>query len=60
TRPITFAADVFRYSRARDGRFEAGFDLEGSLDRREFGNSTGHPEIAAELPIRIRLFLKEM
>ena len=59
TRPITFAADVFRYNRARDGRFEAGFDLEGSLDRREFGNSTGHPEIAAELPIRIRLFLKE-
>ncbi|MEO1549309.1 MAG: YceI family protein [Pseudomonadota bacterium] len=60
TLPITFAADVFRFSRAGDGRFEAGFDLEGELDRREFGNSTGYPDIAAELPIRIRLFLKEM
>lgn len=59
TRPIRFAAEVFRYGPAPDapGRFEAGFDLTGQIDRREFGSEAGQPDIAVVMPIRIRLLM---
>lgn len=59
TRPVTFAAGVIRYGPATDdpGRFEAGFDLTGSLDRTEFGSTGGVPEIGTVLPIHIRLLM---
>ncbi len=59
TRPVTFAATVFRYgpSDADPARFEAGFDLTGTVDRRDFGMTAGLPDIAAELPVRIRLLM---
>ena len=57
TRPITFKAKVFRYGEGKDG-FEAGFDLSGQVDRRDFGNETGFPQVAAELPIAIRLLMR--
>jgi polyisoprenoid-binding protein YceI len=59
TRPVTFAAQVVRYGPAADDpdRFEAGFDLTGRIDRRDFGSTAGYPDIAAELPIRIRLLM---
>jgi polyisoprenoid-binding protein YceI len=59
TRPVVFRATVFRYGPAADdpARFEAGFELEGAVDRREFGMTSGFPDIAAELPVRIRLLM---
>jgi polyisoprenoid-binding protein YceI len=59
TRPITFQATVVRYGPMQDdpSRFEAGFDLTGEIDRREFGSTGGIPDVAAELPIRIRLLM---
>jgi polyisoprenoid-binding protein YceI len=59
TRPIGFRAEVFRYGPAADdpGRFEAGFDLAGRIDRTEFGSTGGLPEVAAVLPVRIRLMM---
>lgn len=59
TRPIRFEAMVIRYGAAADDprRFEAGFDLTGQLDRREFGSVAGQPDIAVVLPIRIRLLM---
>ena len=59
TRPIGFHAEVFRYGPAADDpdRFEAGFNLEGRIDRTEFGSTGGLPEVAAELPVHIRLLM---
>ena len=57
TRPVTFAAKVYRYGPAKDDpdRFEAGFDLTGTIDRTQFGSTGGLPGVAAVLPVRIRL-----
>ena len=59
TRPLAFKAQVFRYGPSDDepDRFEAGFDLTGSIDRTEFGSTGGLPEVPAVLPIRIRLLM---
>jgi polyisoprenoid-binding protein YceI len=59
TRPVTFKATVTRYGPSADDpkRFEAGFDLSGSIDRTEFGSSGGLPEVAAVLPVRISLLM---
>jgi polyisoprenoid-binding protein YceI len=59
TQPIDFDATVIRYGPASDnsGRFEAGFDLSGEIDRTRFGSMGGVPDVAAELPIRIRLLM---
>lgn len=60
TRPIGFKARVFRYgpSRSDPSLVEAGFDLTGEIDRTEFGITAGLPDIAAVLPVRIRLLLR--
>ncbi len=60
TRPIEFKATVFRYGAAEDDpeRFEAGFRLEGSIDRTKFGSVGALREVPAVLPIRIDLFIK--
>ena len=59
TRPVSFKATVLRYGPATDdpGRFEAGFDLTGSIDRTAFGSTGGLPEVAAVLPVQIRLLM---
>jgi polyisoprenoid-binding protein YceI len=59
TKPVAFKATVTRYGPAADDpkRFEAGFDLTGSIDRTEFGSNGGLPEVAAVLPVRIRLVM---
>jgi polyisoprenoid-binding protein YceI len=59
TRPIAFKARVFRYGPAEDDseRFEAGFQLDGSIDRTEFGAMGALREVPARLPVRIRLLL---
>jgi polyisoprenoid-binding protein YceI len=59
TRPVRFEATVFRYGPAPDDpdRFEAGFDLTGAIDRTEFGSNGGLPEVAAVVPVRIRLVM---
>lgn len=60
TKPIGLKAQVFRYGPSPDapGHFDAGFNLNGAVDRREFGNTTGYPDIAAVLPVRIRLLMR--
>ena len=59
TRPIAFDARVTRYGPSADDpdRFDAGFDLTGSLDRTAFGSTGGLPQVPAVLPIRIRLLM---
>jgi polyisoprenoid-binding protein YceI len=59
TRPLTLAARVIRFGPAADDpdRFEAGFDLEGTIDRTEFGSTGGLPQVPAVLPVRIRLLM---
>lgn len=58
TRPVAFAAQVIRYGPAADpSRFEAGFDLTGRIDRTDFGSTGGLPEVAAVLPVHIRLLM---
>ncbi len=59
TRPVEFKARVVRYAPMKDDpdRFEAGFDLETTIDRTEFGSLGGVPQIAAVLPVRIRLLM---
>jgi polyisoprenoid-binding protein YceI len=59
TKPVTFKATVTRYGPAADHpkRFEAGFDLTGSIDRTEFGSEGGLPEVSAVLPVRIHLLM---
>jgi polyisoprenoid-binding protein YceI len=59
TRPLRLEAKVFAYGPAKDdpGRFEAGFNLTGQIDRTEFGSTGGLPYVAAVLPIHIRLLM---
>jgi polyisoprenoid-binding protein YceI len=59
TRPLHLSAEVFAYGPAKDdpGRFDAGFLLEGEIDRTAFGSTGGLPGVAAVLPIRIRLLM---
>jgi polyisoprenoid-binding protein YceI len=59
TRPIGFQARVTRYGPAADdpGRFEAGFELDGRIDRTKFGSTGGLPEVAAVLPVHISLYM---
>lgn len=59
TRPIEFKAQVLRYGPAPSDpqRFEAGFQLTGSIDRTAFGSTGGLPEVGAVLPIHIRLVM---
>jgi polyisoprenoid-binding protein YceI len=58
TRPIRFAATVFRYGPTENpSRFEAGFDLAGEIDRTEFGSTQDVPAVAAVLPVRVRLLM---
>lgn len=59
TKPVSFTAKVIRYGPKADApeRFEAGFDLEGSIDRSAFGSTGGLPDVAAVLPVRIRLVM---
>jgi polyisoprenoid-binding protein YceI len=60
TRPLGFHAEVFRYGPAPDdpARFEAGFDLSGQIDRTAFGSTGGLPDVAAVLPVHIRLLMR--
>ena len=59
TLPTSFQAQVFRYGPAdgAPGRFEAGFNLTGSIDRTQFGSTGGLPEVGAVLPVHIRLLM---
>jgi polyisoprenoid-binding protein YceI len=59
TRPASFAARVIRYGPDPDdpGRFVAGFDVAGAIDRTAFGSTGGLPDVAAELGVRIRLVM---
>ncbi len=60
TRPITFKATVFRYGPSQDdpSLIEAGFNLEGAVDRTDFGITAGQPDIANTLPIHIHLLMR--
>ena len=53
TKPVAFKAQVFRYGAAKSdpSRFEAGFNLTGSLDRTDFGSTGGLPDVSAVLPV---------
>lgn len=59
TKPARFDARVTRYGAAADDpdRFDAGFDLTGSIDRTAFGSTGGLPDVPAVLPVRIRLLM---
>ena len=59
TRPITFAANVFSFGPRNNaqGVFEAGFDMTGQIDRRDFGSTAGQPQVSTVLPITIRLVM---
>jgi len=59
TKPVSFKATVIAYGPAKDdpGRFEAGFDITGSIDRTEFGSTGGLPNVSAILPMHIRLLM---
>lgn len=59
TRPMTLAAKVFRYGPVSGDpqRFEAGFDLSGTIDRTDFGSTGGLPDVPADLDLRIRLVM---
>ena len=59
-KPVTLKATVFRYgpNEAAGGRFDAGFTITGEIDRTEFGHTTGLPQVAAVLPIRIHLLMR--
>lgn len=59
TKPVSFQAKVFAYGPDKDDpdRFEAGFDLSGSVDRTAFGSTGGLPEVAAVMPVHIRLLM---
>ena len=61
TNPMLFKAKLFRYGESKTvpGKFEAGFDLAGQVDRRHFGSDTGIPQVSAVLPIRIHLLMRE-
>jgi polyisoprenoid-binding protein YceI len=57
TKPLALRATVTRYGPAADGsgRFEAGFDIAGTVDRTAFGSTGGLPDVAAEMALRIHL-----
>ncbi len=57
TLPVVWKARVVRYgpSAGDPGRFEAAFDISGSVDRTAFGSRGGLPEVGATLGLRIRL-----
>lgn len=57
TKPVRFAARVTRYEQAADG-FVAGFDIEGVVDRTQFGSTGGLPDVPAELGVRIHLSMR--
>ncbi|QHQ37107.1 YceI family protein [Algicella marina] len=59
TRPVKLKADVTAYgpSASNPDVTEAAFRLTGRIDRRDFGNNTGFPQVAAELPLDIRLVM---
>jgi polyisoprenoid-binding protein YceI len=59
TRPLSFKAQVRRYGPSEDDpqRFDAAFDLEGQIDRTEFGSTGGLPYVAATMPVHIRLVM---
>ena len=59
TRPVAFTATVFRYGPdpAALGRFTAGFDIAGSVDRADFGSTAGAPEVGTTLPVAIHLLI---
>lgn len=59
-KPVKLTAKVFRYgpNPAANGRFDAGFTLTGAIDRTQFGHTTGLPQVAAVLPIRIHLLMR--
>ena len=60
TQPILFRAKLFRYSaNESSGKFEAGFNLTGQVDRRSYGNMTALSQVSAVLPIRIQLLMRE-
>jgi len=62
TQPVKFEATVFRYgpSPVDPARFDAGFTLSGEIDRRAFGHTTAYPQVAAVLPVRIRLLMRSV
>ena len=59
TRPVSFTAEGLRLrpGHGRPRRFEAGFNLTGQIDRTDFGSTGGLPEVAAVLPVHIRLLM---
>lgn len=59
TRPVSFTATVFHFGAdpAVPGRFIAGFDIAGSVDRADFGSTAGAPEIGTMLPVAIHLLI---
>lgn len=59
TRPIAFTARVFRYGPVEGDpdAFETGFQLDGTIDRTEFGSTGAMGEVPAVLQIRIRLLM---
>lgn len=59
TRPAAFKAVVIRYGPdpADPATFQAGFDISGQIDRTAFGSTGGLPDVAAVLPVRIRLMM---
>lgn len=59
TKPVKFTAVVFRYgpSKLNPDVFEAGFNLTGSIDRRDFGSVANVPQVAPVLPVSIRLVM---
>jgi polyisoprenoid-binding protein YceI len=62
TRPVAFRAQVFRYGPPTDDpdRFEAGFDIAGTVDRTAFGSTAGLPDVSAVLPVRLRLLMSSV
>lgn len=59
TKPIAFSARVFRYGQLENAPdvFEAGFQLDGAIDRTEFGSTGALGDVPAVLQIRIRLVM---
>ena len=52
TRPVRLTAKVIAFGEAR-----ADFAITGQIDRRDFGSTAGVPEVAAVLPLDIRLVM---
>lgn len=60
TQPAAFEAQLTKLgpSAERPGVEEAGFFLTGEIDRAAFGNTTGIPQVAQILPVKIQLRLR--